>query len=158
MVVSSKNIEIDNNFPRDEQSFSNELIICPHCRQPLTILERKNYCSTCSAPFLYNDGIFDFLPGQDFYWGEIDQPKMRKVIEQAREENWYSVISRICPEKLGYIVDPGRMGWLFHCYDPQADQVCLDIGSGWGSLTFYLKDFYKTVFSLDKSDRSHVVL
>jgi ubiquinone/menaquinone biosynthesis C-methylase UbiE len=91
----------------------------------------------------------DFIPEDDFYWGEIDLPKMRQINEQVRKENWYSVISQLLPEKLGYIVDPGRLGWLFHCYDPDSNQACLDLGSGWGSLTFYLKDLYKTMYSQD---------
>ena len=128
---------------------SDSTIVCPHCHQVLAYKEETNYCIGCSRSFTYKHGILDFIPEDDFYWGEIDLPKMRQINEQVRKENWYSVISQLLPEKLGYIVDPGRLGWLFHCYDPDSNQACLDLGSGWGSLTFYLKDLYKTMYSQD---------
>jgi ubiquinone/menaquinone biosynthesis C-methylase UbiE len=74
---------------------------------------------------------------------------MNQINEEVTKEDWYSVVARHLPNKLGYIVDPGRMGWLFHCYDPDTSQVCLDIGSGWGSLTFGLHHLYDTVYSQD---------
>ena len=113
-------------------------IVCPHCHQALIYKEGINYCSVCSFSFSYKHGILDFLLADDFYWGEIDLPKMRQINKQIKKENWYSVIARLLPEKLGYIVDPGRLGWLFHCYDPDSNQACLDLGSGWGSLTLWM--------------------
>jgi SAM-dependent methyltransferase len=39
--------------------------------------------------------------------------------------------------------------WLFHCYDPDKANCCIDLGSGWGSSAFLLREFYREVWSVE---------
>jgi len=38
---------------------------------------------------------------------------------------------------------------MYHRFDPSANQACLVMGSGWGSLAFGLHCFYQTAYSQD---------
>src|SRR5512139_678685 len=134
-----------------------ENIRCPACRHPLEPSsgpDREIRCSFCGASYPARNGIIDFIPQDDFYWGDIDQDKMRMINSQAEQlGDWYDSISRNLtdrPRLVKYITDPSRLAWLFHCYDEQNTQACLDVGSGWGLLSFGLSRFYKTVYSVDR--------
>jgi SAM-dependent methyltransferase len=125
------------------------MIVCPNCHYNLEFKDGQDTCPNCRASYTYHHGIYDFIPEDDFYWGEISRQKMRQINRELETDDWVSVVLRLVPDKFGYITDPGRLSWLFHCYDQDANQVCLDIGSGWGSLAFGLHQFYETVYSQD---------
>ena len=75
------------------------------------------------------NGIVDMLPDSTFYWGEIDQQSMRAINQDASADGWLEATQRHLagrPTLLRYISDPGRLGWLFHCYDQEANDVCVD--------------------------------
>ena len=127
-------------------------ICCSTCHYKVDIVEGSNTCPQCGLTFQNQQGVIDFIPDSDFYWGEIDENHMKTVNEMAEREGWFSAIRQYFtdrPEFVKYIVDPARLGWLFHCYDEENNEACLDIGSGWGPLSFGLSRFYKTVYSVD---------
>jgi ubiquinone/menaquinone biosynthesis C-methylase UbiE/uncharacterized protein YbaR (Trm112 family) len=132
-------------------------ICCPACRHPVDLLSDQpgeNRCMQCGALYGMRDGIIDFIPQDNYYWGEIDQDRMKKINDQAEKiGDWYQSICQNLmdhPSLINYIVDPTRLGWLFHCYDENNNQACLDVGSGWGMLSFGLSRFYNTVYSMDR--------
>lgn len=131
-------------------------IYCPSCRHPLagsSGLQAENRCPQCGAAFAIRGDIVDFIPQDDFYWGETDQAKIRRINDQAEASgDWYGSITRNLadrPRLIRYITDSSRMGWLFHVYDERNHAACLDVGSGWGMISFGLSHFYDTVYSLD---------
>ncbi|HRQ42065.1 MAG TPA: methyltransferase domain-containing protein [Chloroflexota bacterium] len=127
-------------------------ISCPSCHQQLEAVGLRNYCPKCGAGFEYQGGIYDFIPGEDFYWGEVSQEKMWQINKQAMQDGWHTSLRENLQDRAGlisYITNPARLGWLFHGYDPKARGVCVDFGSGWGSLSFGLSNFYDTVYSVD---------
>lgn len=132
-----------------------ESICCPTCHHPLPTLEEDSstqLCSRCGASYAARQGVIDFIPHDDFYWGEVAQDKMNLINKQALDQGWVSAIRENLADRaslIGYIMAPARVGWLFHCYDEHANEACLDIGSGWGSLSFPLSRFYQTVYSVD---------
>jgi SAM-dependent methyltransferase len=111
-------------------------------------------CPHCGASYAKRGDIIDFIPGDDYYWGEIDQDQLRRINHHAEEQgDWYGALCRNLtnrPRLIKYITQPSRLGWLFHCYDEEHTDACLDVGSGWGVLSFGLSRFYKTVYSLDR--------
>ncbi len=131
-------------------------IACPSCRHPLDSSitnDGRHPCPGCGVELRTRQGVVDFIPWDDFYWGEIDDRKMRKLNDEADQgQDWYrSLKDNLAdhPSLIRYATDPARSGWLFHCYDPGQNQACLDIGSGLGLLSFCLSRYYQAVYSLD---------
>jgi ubiquinone/menaquinone biosynthesis C-methylase UbiE len=93
------------------------------------------------------------MPGNDFYWGEISQEQMKLINEESTlTGNWFDVITQHLdnrPDLVQYYTDVSRLGWLFHAYKEDQNDVCVDIGSGLGSLSFQLSRFYSEVYSVD---------
>ena len=130
------------------------LLSCPKCKGELDITptERENACPRCGYTYQYNEGILDFIPRRKFYWGEIDEELMRRVNDQALEKGWFSsILDNLShkPNLLNYLLDPVRIAGIFHCYDPDHNEACLDLGSGWGPISYGLSRFYKTIYSID---------
>jgi len=98
--------------------------------------------------------MLDFHPDDQFYWGEVNQEKMWKIIDEAEQTgDWYAPLVKqlaVQPGLIKYILHPSRLGWLFHCYDEAHHQTCLDVGSGWGTLSLGLSHFYDEVFSVER--------
>lgn len=127
-------------------------ISCPSCYQQLEAVNLRNCCPECGAAFEYQAGIYDFIPGEDFYWGEVSQEKMWRINTQAKRDGWLASLRENLQDRASlvpYITSPARLGWLYHVYDPAARGSCVDFGSGWGSLSFGLSNFYDTVYSID---------
>ena len=124
---------------------------CPHCKSPLevnSILECKN----CGRNYPFLDGVPNFLGDSNFYWGEIAPEEMGKVIETAKESGFKVALTNITsehPDLAYYLLSCARVDWLFHCLSLANTSACLDIGSGWGSLSFHLARYYGEVWSLE---------
>lgn len=133
-----------------------ETICCIACRRALNlgdIAEGENRCPDCGARFTFHNNIVDFIPEDDFYWGEIDRESLRTINRQIEKSgDWYQAIDEHLgwqPDLVRNIAEPSRLGWLFHCYDANHNRACLDVGSGLGNLSFGLGRFYQQVYSLD---------
>lgn len=131
-------------------------VCCPQCRAPFTPAggEGSHACPSCGAAYAVQDGIIDFTPADRFYWGEIGREEMERVNRRAAQGRWFDVVLedvvRNSKRDLsGYLFDPVRAAGLFHYYDPQRNEAALDLGSGWGPISFGLSRYYKTVYSLD---------
>lgn len=130
-----------------------EYLCCPQCHHTLNLESPRNTCPSCQSSIAIREGVIDFIPDDDFYWGEVEQARMRQINGEAEEIGWFAALQKYLANKpniINYATDPGRLGWLFHCYDNQSEQVCLDIGSGWGTLSLGLSRFYKTVYSVER--------
>jgi ubiquinone/menaquinone biosynthesis C-methylase UbiE len=128
------------------------VIRCPDCAVRLDLSAPQTICPQCANRYSLRHGILDLLPGSDFYWGEVGREKMLEINRMAASMGWFTAIQdqlQDRPNLVTYICSPARLGWLFHCYDQDANKVCLDLGSGWGTLTFGLSRFYRTVYSVD---------
>jgi ubiquinone/menaquinone biosynthesis C-methylase UbiE len=98
------------------------------------------------------DEIFDFLEDHGAYWGEISQSAMQDLLSIAAQSDWRTAFHDMVsehPQFYDYLLNPTRIDWLFHCLDATKTERCLDIGSGWGSLTFELAAYFDTVWSLE---------
>ena len=134
----------------------NQPICCPNCYTDLDWVEHstRQTCPTCGCPYEIRDGIIDFAPDDQFYWGEIPRDDMVRVNDRAEQAGWFqsvleNVIDKSTRDLSGYLFDPRRIAGLFHYYDPDRNESCLDLGSGWGTLSFGLRHFYRQVYSMD---------
>jgi SAM-dependent methyltransferase/thiamine kinase-like enzyme len=77
---------------------------------------------------------------------------MRGYLEEAERSGYRRALASITdkfPDLSRYLLSQSRTDWLYHCLDGERRGTCLDIGSGWGSNSFGLADFYDEVWSLE---------
>lgn len=128
---------------------------CPDCGASLELTqgESEPVCSACGHAFAVSNGIIDFIPENTFYWGEIQQDLMAQINAQAEQGDWLEALITHLGGKheriVDYILDPVRYASLFHFYDAAQSETCLDLGSGWGPISFGLARFFKRVYSVD---------
>lgn len=126
-------------------------LVCPECKGPLGKRENTLICQHCKENYAVKNGIPDFV-GSFEYWGEINPWAMKKVLETARKEGYLSALSEfvIENERLGrYLLSSVRSDWIFHCLDYKRSKTCLDTGSGWGTLSRSLLNYFDEVWSLE---------
>jgi SAM-dependent methyltransferase len=97
------------------------------------------------------EGIPSFAT-ESFFWSEVEQGEMRTVLEVARERGWReSLLEAYHPENLEAhttAADPRRADWSF-LLPLTRDSVALDIGCGWGAVSFALAKTCRAVVAMD---------
>ena len=110
-------------------------------------------CFECQRHYAVRDGSVDFLgprvlPCTDELPKEEIRAIARELERDGLDEQLPSLIARYA-EFGPILAGARRVDWLFHCYDPDKASCCLDLGSGWGSLAFLLREFYRDVWSVE---------
>jgi ubiquinone/menaquinone biosynthesis C-methylase UbiE len=129
-----------------------EPLVCPTCKSSL---RQDNYalvCENCRRSYAIQDGVFNFLGEKDVCWGEVPPEYMKELVGLARRKGFKTALEQVAfqyPDLEDYLLSYGRIDWLFHCLNLQRNDSCLDLGSGWGSLTFALARHFKEVWSLE---------
>ena len=127
--------------------------ICPTCKTTLEATPARYLCPTCETQYPVRDAIPDFWPqAGDYYWGEVPEPIAWQATELLRGEGFDAAVRYISshnPDMAAYLTEDKRIDWLFHCLDDLTLDSCLDLGSGWGSLSVRLSHFFRHVWSLD---------
>lgn len=88
-----------------------------------------------------------------FYWGEISEKEMHQVLAQAERDGYRSTLASLLykhPELSNYLLSDVRIDWVFHCLTETGRDCCLDLGSGWGSISFPLAEFFREIVSLER--------
>jgi uncharacterized protein YbaR (Trm112 family) len=120
-------------------------LMCPHCKLPLIYKADGLFCSECSRWFKIEKGIYEFIdekkPSEDLF--------DKKILEVISEGGFEGALRKF-PSDMKYIYNDSRVNWLYHCYDPNNKESCLDLGSGWGTLAFPLCRWYDEVWSVEK--------
>jgi ubiquinone/menaquinone biosynthesis C-methylase UbiE len=130
-------------------------LCCPKCHSILSVeKEGEHYCPGCGEKYRLDNGIIDFTPDDSFYWGEITQEEMIRVNQKAETEGWLQALRDDAVvnnhrDMAVYILDNTRLAGLFHYYNSEMNDTCLDLGSGWGPLSFGLSQYYAQVYSVD---------
>ncbi len=133
-----------------------QLLNCPECHAGLEIngVEGNYICAACGFRYSVHDGMVDFAPDNRFYWGEVSRERMEQVNEQAERSGWFPAFLEVIDganqrDMVRYLLDPVRIAGIFHYYNPHRKGVCVDLGSGWGPISFGLSQYYDTVYSMD---------
>ena len=125
---------------------------CPLCRRPVRAVEAALACVACGARYPIVDGVPDFEPASELYWGELSRAEMDTAIERAEREG-YDAASQFAASRSAdlhdYLLKESRVDWLFHAAGIQRGGTCLDVGSGWGTLSRALVPFFDEVWSLE---------
>jgi SAM-dependent methyltransferase len=124
---------------------------CPVCNRLLERTKKSHYCDKCRYHWPVENGVPDFTTS-DSYWGEIPQHEMQRVNRIARKEGWQKALVEVIypryPSIYGYIMHASRADWWF-VLPQNLSATVLDVGSGWGSLSFLLAEIYSHVYSLE---------
>ena len=87
------------------------------------------------------------------YWGEIPQKDMLQVLEIEEKKGYREALDFVVcnhPKLARFLLSDTRIDWLLSCYAQDHQTRCLDLGSGWGSLSFPLTKFYEEIVSLER--------
>jgi ubiquinone/menaquinone biosynthesis C-methylase UbiE len=129
-----------------------ELLICTRCKDRLVRDGNVLACKTCGAEYKYENEIYDFLGDSHYYWNELTVEETHNFLETAKLKGWKNAVrsqSVKHPDFNEYGMGRSRIDWLFHCIDFSRTDTCLDIGSGWGAISFTLSSYFKDVWSLE---------
>ncbi|MBI1297615.1 methyltransferase domain-containing protein [bacterium] len=125
---------------------------CWHPIQPVLANGDASVCAHCGTRIVNSEGVIDCIPEQTLPGHIPGRIELLQISSDAAQEGWFAAIIKNFQgalHKIAYISDPVRLGWLFHCYDENANDVCVCLGSDWGAQAFPLTRFYKTVYSVD---------
>jgi ubiquinone/menaquinone biosynthesis C-methylase UbiE len=78
---------------------------------------------------------------------------MSHILKIAKNLGYRTALNYVVyryPSLGSYVTSYLRIDWLFHCYDLDHKQRCLDLGSGWGAISFPLTSFFDEVVSLER--------
>lgn len=129
-----------------------DLLICPNCKDRLIRNDNRLACRACGAEYGFENGIFNFLIEDPRYRDDLTPPDMEDFLDTARVKGWKTAVRSQNLKLPGfdeYVMSTVRTDWLFHCVDFPRTRTCLDIGSGWGAISFALSSYFGEVWSLE---------
>ncbi len=126
---------------------------CPKCKQSLFIENNAYLCTGCKARYVVENGVVNFR-NDDFYWGVLEQDMLKKLIAFAEKQGWEKAVEEHLekenPGLCEYLLNPARSYAHLLMPIPRASRV-LDLGCGWGTLSFPLAKEYDRVFAVDST-------
>jgi ubiquinone/menaquinone biosynthesis C-methylase UbiE len=115
-------------------------------------MEKTEEGYRCKCGFFAKDkGYIDFINTSTPYWGEISEEEMNRtlrVFEKSDEESLLNFLEKNHPERIPYLYNKSRISFVYHLPKRRFENV-LDLGSGWGSLSFMLSKFSENVYSVE---------
>lgn len=75
------------------------------------------------------------------------------ALKLAGDKNYRNALDFVTwkhPDLDDYLLSNSRVDWLFHCYSKNFSKKCLDLGSGWGTLSFQLAKFFEDAISVER--------
>lgn len=130
-----------------------KILICNRCGGNFLPQNNTLICNKCNLTSQY-DGHNVFFEDDEYYWGEIPESEMDKILEISRNKGWKNMMKdyfqKTHPRLVNMIMSKGRVDWI-NLFDSKEKMSILDIGSGWGQNSFLLannKNYFIT--SLEK--------
>ena len=134
-----------------------EVFACPKCLGNLNHENGHLRCINCNTAYTLKDGIPSFSRKEDYYYGEIPKPDMHRLIKATETVGWDKAFNDLCLTLSDddyvsflahYAMDEKRAAWKFLLEIPQNGRV-LDLGCGWGNISFSLARNFKEVVAMD---------
>lgn len=136
-----------------------EYLACPDCSGGLSDSGDSVVCGGCKKEFQSPGGVLDFVCGGEDnieYIKDVDFEDMEKFKEMSAAiqdhgiEKGKEIIKERFPMFYNYLFEEGRADWRFYL-DLDSDSRVLDLGCGWGNLSFELASEYENVTAVDYS-------
>lgn len=118
-------------------------LCCTSCLSVLVESANKLDCPGCGKKYELIDGIPCLAQNRQYYYGEIPQKPMQELVEACRTQPWREALEgtlRVAPYPSGlllYAVGGNRAGW-WPLLNLRRDSRVLDLGCGWGAISFAL--------------------
>lgn len=127
------------------------LLKCLKCGAKLFVSADRCFCPECLAEWPILDGIPRFFQMPNYYWGEVDVDKARKLLDAARKESWTNAVRVHFPDDEDMTVsllDLQRASWAA-MLGLDERSVALDVGSGYGAITHSISRFVGELYSIE---------
>ena len=114
-------------------------LVCPQCKRTLKQDECTLICENCKKSYPIEGGVFNFIGEKSDYWGEVPAEFMEKINSLARKHGFEAALGEVTakyPDLTDYLLNSGRIDWIFHCLNLKNNYSCLDLGSGWDPSLF----------------------
>lgn len=129
----------------------NKILICLKCKLPFNF-NKDIVCPKCNRKIKRKSKIIDLLGEKGYYWGEISQQEAKVFLKDAKKLGHKKASLQLgtkYPGMYEYIQSYIRGDWFYDWVDFSKTKRCLDIGSGWGAISFYLAHQFDEVWSLE---------
>lgn len=132
---------------------------CIHCGEEL-IESSENYtCKSCNHVYENKNGIKIFNKKTNYY-GDLPEKEMKELLNQMDNTDWKKLVYDRFAESnpfLYYIItDSNRADWQY-LIPLNEDSLVLDIGVGWGTISFPISQRAKVVALDGTYDRLNFV-
>ena len=129
------------------------ILNCPFCIKELSAGEDKLTCANCGRQFPVKEGIPDLRTGHEQYWCEVPQDRMNRLNKEIKNAGWKKGLLDLCAELkdnglFSRVVDEDRGSW-YNFVPLEGDCSVLDVGAGWGAISFALSRYFRNVTALD---------
>ena len=130
-------------------------LVCDRCGGELawSCDQDSACCQSCDRKIPFVSGFLDFVGQRASYWGEIPEDRIELALVTADAKGIEEALAEIVNEhpELGiYILSWARADWIFHWLSSSRHlDLCVDLGSGWGTLALSLREYFKDVISVD---------
>lgn len=120
-------------------------LICPTCHSKLNFNSYKLICENCGALFPIRKGIPCFANGSSD-WKLTSTDDSSKIIRDAKEIGWEKSLDRLKKIRADWIRGTDRFPIAFFAAPKKR---VLDLGCGWGGLSFWMAHQFESVYGLD---------
>ncbi|MGC1108094.1 MAG: methyltransferase domain-containing protein, partial [Candidatus Acidiferrales bacterium] len=127
---------------------------CPYCGANLITHTDSLECSSCHHTFDVLEGVPCFKQDKGYYYGEVPQDTMRRLLAAARAGEWRPEFERILEGMQyplyhrQYAISERRAGW-WPLLAISPESKVLDWGCGWGGISYALAKHAGLVVSCD---------
>ena len=127
-------------------------IACPRCRTPIRTRDGELVCTQHGAVGRRGTDAAFLFADDDAYWGEIDRDRMRRVNADARLHGWSAAVQQHLAgtDLLPYVQHPARADWRVLFPLDRERTVSLDVGAGWGAISFGLAPHVRRHYALER--------
>jgi ubiquinone/menaquinone biosynthesis C-methylase UbiE len=140
------------NRPADGNASVN--LYCSSCRSRLEMLATSCKCTGCAREFPAPYGIPCLSEPRRYDFGEISQGEMCDLLQECERTPWREALvgtvqkSSKLSALLEYVARPCRAAW-WPLLNLQPRWRVLDLGCGWGAITFGLAPYVASVVACD---------
>src|SRR3989442_9341123 len=127
------------------------LVVCDNCRSSMVAGTKVAVCINCKRTASSENGYLDFMSQPNEYWGEISREDASDALELGYKYGASEALAHLCEKYPGldeYLLSWARSDGVFHWLSSKTStESCVELGSGWGSLTLGLSKYFDQMIS-----------